>query len=124
MQYSPKLKKAMEEIKSVLKKHDIAGFVVIHTPGFSENLNHITPSYSCAKMVTEGIQFKIESAKVGGKENATKIANDTYNMITHFADVIAPHAMMYLETKDYLTQELTGKKLPGDEESSHDQQNN
>lgn len=36
MQYSPKLKVAMEEIKEILKKNDIAGFVVIHdSDGFS-----------------------------------------------------------------------------------------
>lgn len=32
MQYSPKLKVAMDEVKDVLKKYDIAGFVVLHTP--------------------------------------------------------------------------------------------
>jgi hypothetical protein len=26
----------MEEIKAVIKKHDLAAFVVLHTPGFSE----------------------------------------------------------------------------------------
>jgi len=31
MQYSPKLKKAMEEIKAILKRDDIAGIVVLHT---------------------------------------------------------------------------------------------
>jgi hypothetical protein len=31
MQYSPKLKKAMEEIKAVLNKHDIAASVILHT---------------------------------------------------------------------------------------------
>lgn len=50
MQYSPKLKIAMDEIKQVLKKHDIAGFVVLHTPGFTEYLNRVDPSYSSTFM--------------------------------------------------------------------------
>lgn len=50
MQYSPKLKKAMEDIKKILHENDIAGFVVLHTPGFSEYLNRVDPSYSCAKL--------------------------------------------------------------------------
>lgn len=50
MQYSPKLKKAMEEIKRILKDHDIAASVVLHTPGHSEYYLRINPSYSCATL--------------------------------------------------------------------------
>jgi hypothetical protein len=54
MQYSPKLKNAMSEIKQILEKHDIAGLVVLHTEGggsqgFAEYLLRIDPSYSVAK---------------------------------------------------------------------------
>jgi hypothetical protein len=52
MKYSPKLRTAMEEIKAVIKKHDIAGVVVLHTPGYGEHFIKIDPSYSCAKIVT------------------------------------------------------------------------
>lgn len=48
MQYSPKLKKAAEEIKQILQKYDIAANVILHTSGHSEYLLHITPTYSCA----------------------------------------------------------------------------
>lgn len=43
MQYDPKLKKVMEQIKGILKDNDITGFVVLHSPGFSEYLNHVQP---------------------------------------------------------------------------------
>lgn len=123
MQYSPKLKAAMEEIKAILKKHDIAGFVVIHTPGFSEYLNEVSPSYSCAKIEESQIRFKVKASEVGGPERAREIANETFNMITHFADMTAQHAMMYIAAKDMLKTKLGGEQFPG-EHTSHDQQNN
>ena len=62
MQYSPKLKVAIEEIKQILKNNDIAGFVVIHTPGFSEFLNHVETSYSCAKVQGDEVRLKLKSS--------------------------------------------------------------
>lgn len=101
MQYSPKLKIAMEEIKSIVKKHDIAAFVVINDgDGFSEYLNAVSPSYSCATVHPSGIQFKLKSADVG-KERAREIADGTFNMITHFADMIGQHALMYIDAQSY-----------------------
>lgn len=71
MQYSPKLKNAMEEIKLIIDKYDIAACVVLHTPGFSEFLNKIDPSYSCAKIKllpdgTEGVHFKANAKELSG----------------------------------------------------------
>lgn len=85
MQYSPKLKAAMEEIKAVIKKHDIAAFVVLHTPGFSEYFTEITPSYSCARFEAGGSAIRIR-AKVqedfGGNTKAHEDAlRNTSNML-------------------------------------------
>lgn len=124
MQYSPKLKIAMDEIKSVLKKHDIAGFVVIHTPGFSEYLNEISPSYSCAKIEATQLRFKVKAAEVGGPEKAKQIATDTLNMITHFATIGGKNIMMYMDAEKMLKERLGGEDLPCGGHTSHDQQNN
>lgn len=43
----PRLKIARAEIEAVLRKHDLAGVVVLHTPGMSEFFYNIQPSYSC-----------------------------------------------------------------------------
>jgi hypothetical protein len=43
-----RLKIARAEIEAVLKKHDLAGVVVLHTPGMAEFFHDIRPSYSCA----------------------------------------------------------------------------
>jgi hypothetical protein len=43
-----RLKIARTEIEAVLKKHDLGGAVVLHTPGMSEFFYDVRPSYSCA----------------------------------------------------------------------------
>ena len=122
MQYEPKLKKAMEEIKNILKSNDIAGVVILHSPGFSEYINHLQTSYSCAQATLEGIRIKLSSKEVG-KEKAKLLAEGTYNMITHLADITALHAMAYMEAQESLKKTLGGEEFPG-EHTSHDQQNN
>lgn len=123
MQYSPKLKKIMDQIKDLLKENDVAGFVVLHTPGYSEYLNHLNASYSCAKIESnEGIRFKLLSKEVG-RERAKQIANDTYNMITHFADTIAMNASHYIDAHELLKKQWGGEEFRGGH-TSHDQQNN
>jgi hypothetical protein len=87
MQYSPKLKTAMAEIKAILKKHDIGAFVILHTPGFSEYVNEISPSYSCAFF-----DHSLKDANITGIR--FKVA-DTDNMLLHFMDGISSHFMMY-----------------------------
>lgn len=76
MNYSPKLRKAMEEIKDVLKKHDIAGFIAIHTPGHVEYSHNLMPSYSACNIDnTTGIvviKGKLEHY-LGDKNNRTWI---------------------------------------------------
>lgn len=102
MQYSPKLKKAMEEIKQVIAKYDIAAFVMLHDEAqFSEYLNSISPSYSCATNENGMIGFRLKTAEVG-KEKARKIAEGTYNMVTHFADILTKHSLFYIDAQNIL----------------------
>lgn len=122
MQYSPKLKKAMEEIKQILSENDIAGFVMLHTPGYSEYLNQVSPSYSCAKLEAGQLRFKVKSAEVG-KEKAKQLIYDTYNMVSHFSKSIGLHALTYLEAHDILKNKLGGEDHPGGH-TSHTDQNN
>ena len=123
MQYSPKLKKVMEQIKSILKENDIAGVIAIHTPGFSEYLNHVTTSYSCATITPEGVRLKLKVSEVG-EAKAEQIANDTYNMVVHFTKHLSENAMFYMDTEKLLTEKLGGRNTKGGGHSSHQQQNN
>lgn len=123
MDYSPKLKSVMEQIKTILKENDVAGFVLLHTtPSHSEYLNYISPSYSCAKFEGSNVRFTAKVSEVG-KEKAHQQKADTYNMITHFSDVIKIHALFYADIKDELGKILGGEG--GDfTHTSHSQQNN
>ena len=122
MQYAPKLKKAMEEIKDILNKNDIAGFVVLHTPGFSEYLNHFETSYSCAKIVDGHVRLKINSKEIG-VEKAREVARDSLNMMTHLAKCTSEHAILYMDAEKILKNRFGGEDIPG-QSSSHIQQNN
>lgn len=117
MNYSPKLKIAMGEIKAILKKHEIGGFVIIHTPGFSEYLNHINPPYSCAKMANGGFEVRLKADEVGGPEKARQIAQDTLNMISHFTNLIGQHALLYMQAEDMLKAKWPSDETPGEHTS-------
>lgn len=122
MQYSPKLKKVMEQIKGMLKENDIAGFVVLHTPGHSEYLNHLQTSYSCATVTTEGVVLKLKEAEVGRKE-AVRLAECTFNMVTHITNAICQNAEMYMTCHEMLKQKWDGRSTDGGH-TTHNQQNN
>ena len=88
MQYSPKLKLAMTEIKAILKKHDIAGSFVIHTPGHSEYLNSFETSYSCVKVDGDNIRIRAKAEDYGGsKKIRDQKLKDTSNMFHLLAEV-------------------------------------
>jgi len=112
----------MEQIKQILQENDIAGFVVIHTPGFSEYLNKLDTSYSAARLENDGIKFRIKSAEIG-KEKAKQMATDTVNLFTHLAKQVGHHAMFYLEAEKMLIERYNPEDFPGNE-TSHTEQNN
>jgi hypothetical protein len=113
MQYSPKLKNAMAEISEVLKKHDIAGMVILHEPGHAEFNLRIDPSYSCAKMNGNEmrVRAKLQEDFNGDKEAWTEKITDTVNMFESFFEV----GMMMLDTVGRMDDLLKTKVdvLPG-----------
>lgn len=124
MQYSPKLKKAAEEIKEILLKYDIAANVVLHTPSHSEYLLHITPSYSCAWLENGNIRFRAKKEDYNGSESIRnkKIA-DTTNMLRLLADTAGENALALLNVADYFDK-VTYANHGDSNHSSHIQQNN
>lgn len=46
----PTLQQAMEEIKAILRKHDVAAVVLLSSPKHMEFLYGLTPTWSCAKL--------------------------------------------------------------------------
>jgi hypothetical protein len=116
MQYSPKLKKAMEEIKAIVKKYDIGAAVVLHAPGFSEYLNHIETSYSVAKFEPNGIRFKT-------KGRSHEDVRDTVNMINLFGTTMGNMSLVYFDLEDLLKKQMDINH-GGLNHSGHTDQNN
>lgn len=122
MQYSPKLKKAAEQIKEILKEHDIAAVVVLHTPGHSEYLYQISPSYSIAKI--EGNELRIRSTHITDMEEKVKKVTDTANMFVCLTDVgdmlhsFNQHALKLMKKHIEIIEQSGGNH------SSHIEQNN
>ncbi|NJC24818.1 hypothetical protein [Neolewinella antarctica] len=86
MQFSPKLKKAAQEIKGILERYDIAGAVIIHTPGYSEYVLKVNPSYSCAKIEGGMLRFKTKGLPLSPALKKQMIA-DTSNMMAGLSQV-------------------------------------
>lgn len=125
MQYDPKLKVAMEKIKAVLKEHDIAGAVVLHTPGFSEHYVKIDPSYSCAKPENNVIRVraKLQEDFNGDKDAWTKKMTDTTNMFIHLSGSTKHISDGMSRVIDMLKEHMEITDLPGTR-TDHTTQNN
>lgn len=92
---SPKLRQAMNEIEMILEKHDIAGMIVLHTPGHSVFRVKIDPSYSVARLVSNGIRLKT-NPKDDPKTKEQQLG-DTANMFTLLAETTSMVAMQLIE---------------------------
>jgi hypothetical protein len=77
-----KLKTAAEEIKEVLRKHDLAGAIAIQTPGVGEHFVHFNTSYSCA--------YVLEDNEVRVICNPENFANpeERIEKLTHTANML------------------------------------
>lgn len=123
MQYSPKLKKAAEEIKEILAKHDIAGMAVLHTPGFSEFIIDITPTYSCAWIQCDRIRFKALKKEYDTQEQWKKKVTDTTNMLHHLSTTGGQVAMSLIQASEIIDKAV-GAEYDKGGFTSHTTQNN
>lgn len=123
MQYSPKLKKAMQEIKAIISKYDIAASVVIHTPGHSEVLLKIDPTYSCAKIEGDSVIIKATSSEIPDKNIRHKRIEDTSNMLLMLAQVTGETSLQLWKLSEVLDNE-TNPKHGNKKFTSHNTQNN
>lgn len=81
----PKLKTAMEEIKAILDKHDIAAVVQLQSQQGGEFLYWLSPSWSCVTLTDEG-QCRVKAAaKTGGPEEKQRLV-DAIGMLMCFHD--------------------------------------
>lgn len=112
----------MEEIKTILHKHDIAGVVVLHTPGFNEYLFRIDPSYSCARILPGGRGLHFKNTDRPAAQRKT-LVHDTANMFRLLADG-AGHAFLGVKSGlEAMETRFDIEHGPGSH-SSHEEQNN
>lgn len=123
MQYSPKLKNAAEEIKAILKKYDIAGAIALHTPGNTEFVLELTPSYSCATVNQDHIRFKAKKEDYNDELKRHKVIEDTSNMMAGLSETVARNAMMLINVSEQLDK-ITGAEHGDSNFTSHTTQNN
>lgn len=86
----PNLLAAMEKIKTVLREHDIAAIVLLESPTHGEWLNHITPSWSAAKWISDergqGIHVHALAKDYPSQEAHKKALADTTGMLCGLRD--------------------------------------
>lgn len=68
----PRLKEAMEEIKAVIKKYDIAATVHLQSPGYSEFLYELSPTWSAITVEENYLRIKA-AAKTGGPKEQERL---------------------------------------------------
>lgn len=124
MQYSPKLKVAMEEIKAILKKHDIAAAIALHTPGHGEFFMELEPSYSCAKLNHDNVHFKAKKEDFNDELKRHQVIQDTTNMMQILSDVTAQNAMGLIHVTEQLEKIVHAERIDRGGFTSHTTQNN
>lgn len=124
MQYSPKLKKAIAEIEEVIAKHDIAAVVVLHTPGHSEFIIRISPSYSCATVDGDKLRIRAKLTEFNGDKKALeKTVTNTSNMLNVLANTMGKTSLTLLDVSEHLDKHVGAMHTDGGE-SFHTTQNN
>lgn len=124
MQYSPKLKMAMEDIKAICNKYDIGAFVIIHTPGYTEFLNKLDPSYSCITVNGDEVHFRSKLDDYNGDKAAwEKKTTESVNLLDSITQVGGQILLPLLDFTEKLMNDLDAERDRGGF-SSHTTQNN
>lgn len=93
---SKKLQLAMSEIKEILQRHDIAGYVVLYESHLSAYLLEITPSWGVTFVQDGGIRFRSKLEDFAGDRNAQRKATElSVGMLRHFADLTMRDASVF-----------------------------
>ena len=110
-----RLKQARIEIEAVLKKHDLAGAVVLHTPGMTEWFYDIRPSYSCVSVdeAAQRVHIRSKLADYGGDAQAQLHDQAaTANMLQGLAHDLAQGGLMFVEVSRYVSKVTNATHTP------------
>lgn len=111
--HSPKLKVAADEIRAILRKHDIAGFVFLHTPniiegvrgseGAGEYMVCLNPSYSALEFMPDGSGVNIKGKLIhygGDREKRDQQLRDTINMLRVLCEMAGPIVVNFMDVSE------------------------
>lgn len=110
-----RLKVARAEIEAILKKHDLAGVVVLHTPGMTEFFYDIQPSYSCAWIdeAAQIVRVKSKLADYGGNAAAQLLDQAATAQLLHsFGMECAQAGIMFLDVAEVVDKKLGAEHTP------------
>lgn len=113
----------MEEIKAILNNYDIAALVVLHTPGHSEYVMHVNPSYSCATFDGDLLRIKAQRADFPTVEAWQEKVANTSNMLALIGETGARISMNILDIGERVDKIVKAEHTDGGH-SSHTEQNN
>lgn len=111
-----RLKIARTKIEAVLADHDLAGVVVLHTPGMSEFFYRLTPSYSvCWVDKAAGalrIKSELERDHGGDRQRQQHDHVATANMAAALSDNLQNAAHMFGAIEQLVTKALRAEHTP------------
>jgi hypothetical protein len=93
-----RLKIARTEIEAIMQKHDLAGCVMLHTPGMGEFFYSVSPSYSCARVDEQAGMMRLRSKLEDYKGDRIVQEHDraaTANMAASLSDMSTNAASMF-----------------------------
>ncbi|MGE4244043.1 hypothetical protein [Ramlibacter sp.] len=105
-----KLKDARAEIEAVLKKHDVAGFVTLHAPGWGETFWNIWPSYSILIGDLPAVRIKSKAADyLGNVTLQREHQQHTAGMVHALSTSMAGCGMQFLQLADAVNRALNAE---------------
>lgn len=127
MQYSPKLKMAMEEIKAIISKYDIGAMITLtDEKEFTEYLNRLDPSWSAIRAEGDKVTLLVNPEHYGGdKEKRNKAVAATLGMLDTFIERSGITFMQYENlAKQLKDQNIDWHSARRGPDTSHTEQNN
>lgn len=118
-QYSARLKEAMAEIKAVLRRYDIASYVVLSEPGCSEYLFDLEPSWSAMQLVkgadnaVVGMRVRAKRAEFDSAEAQHRRIEDTLNLLTHLSDLLGEHRQAFAQLRARIEEKVDAEHSEG-----------
>jgi hypothetical protein len=82
----PKLKTAMEEIKVILRKHDIGAVVMLASPTHTEYLYELGPTWACVQVQGDQIRVRAHHSDFPSTAAQRQAVTDTASLFLGLRD--------------------------------------